>query len=262
MDAGLSGVDVGPIRLAVTVKKNGQERGASVRSRGRSAEEIIVTGVVSSRTTTSRKSMILQTARTEFVISAAHPNQFPAGDLPEVAFAGRSNVGKSSLLNMLVGRRSLARISATPGKTQQINFFRLDDHLHLVDLPGYGFAKVSKADRLDWARLIEQYIAHRPQLRLVVSLVDIRHDPTALDRDMFAWLESVGMPFLVVLTKHDKVSPLAATERRNQVVDLLSGHSFCRGVIAVSSRTRHNRDPLLREIEHARCSEGSSKNRA
>lgn len=191
---------------------------------------------------------MIQPKSVEFVISAARPGQFPPGNLPEVAFAGRSNVGKSSLLNMLVGRRALARTSATPGKTQQINFFRLDDRLHLVDLPGYGFARVSKSDRIAWARLIERYLTDRQTLRLVVSLVDIRHKPTTLDLDMFDWLEAVGVPFIVVLTKHDKVSPRAAAEREEEVALIVAPHSGCRGVIPVSAQTRFNRDRLWKEL--------------
>lgn len=187
----------------------------------------------------------------EFVISAAHPSQFPKGILPEIAFAGRSNVGKSSLLNMLVGRRSLARTSATPGKTQQINFFRLDHRVHFVDLPGYGFARVSKTDRASWARLIERYLTERPTLRLIVSLVDIRHKPTALDLDMFAWLDAVGVPFVVVLTKHDKVSAIAATAREEEVAETVSSYPGCRGVIPVSSETKFNRERLWKELMNA-----------
>lgn len=184
----------------------------------------------------------------EFVVGAARSDQFPKDDLPEIAFAGRSNVGKSSLLNMLVGRRALARTSATPGKTQQINFFRLDRRIMFVDLPGYGYARVSKTDRQAWALLIERYLSHRPNLRLVVSLIDIRHPPTALDRDMFAWLDAIGVPFLVVLTKYDKVSPTLASTRQDDVARLVDGMSGCRGILAVSSTLRHNRELLWRTL--------------
>lgn len=191
---------------------------------------------------------MMQPASIEFVISAVTRRQFPSGDLPEIAFAGRSNVGKSSLLNMLVGRRSLARISATPGKTRQINFFLLNNRIHLVDLPGYGFARVSKSDRAGWARLIERYLINRPTLRLVVSLVDIRHKPTALDMDMFAWLDAAGTPFVVVLTKYDKVSTRAAAERAEEVEALVAGYPTCRGVIPTSAHTRFNRERLWKEL--------------
>jgi GTP-binding protein len=184
----------------------------------------------------------------EFVISAAAPAQFPKTQLPEIAFAGRSNVGKSSLLNTLVSRKSLAKTSSTPGKTQQINFFRLNDRFHFVDLPGYGYAKVARTEREAWARLIETYLVQREQLRLVVALSDIRHDPPELDREMFAWLESLGRDFLIVLTKYDKVSPAQAQERKEQVMELTAGYTHCLDVIPFSSQTRHNYDRLMGTI--------------
>lgn len=187
----------------------------------------------------------------DFVISAASPAQFPKGPAPEVAFAGRSNVGKSSLLNLLVGRKSLAKTSATPGKTQQINFFHINGRYHFVDLPGYGYAKVSKTDREAWARLIEAYLRERRQLQMVVSLCDIRHEPTALDRDMFVWLEEVGRPFLIVLTKSDKVSAALVETRCSELAAMVSGLGHCVGVLPVSSHTRHNRDRLLGIIGRA-----------
>ncbi|HVZ40238.1 MAG TPA: ribosome biogenesis GTP-binding protein YihA/YsxC [Candidatus Kapabacteria bacterium] len=181
----------------------------------------------------------------DFVISAAGMAQFPRQPMPEVAFAGRSNVGKSSLLNLLVGRKSLAKTSGTPGKTQQINFFLINGQFHLVDLPGYGYAKVSKTEREAWARLIESYLRARDQLRLVVALSDIRHEPPAIDIELFRWLDAIGRPFLIVLTKHDKISPALADARRSAMIELASTYAHCVGVIAVSSTTRHNRDRLL-----------------
>jgi GTP-binding protein len=187
----------------------------------------------------------------EFIIGAAQPSQFPRTSYPEIAFAGRSNVGKSSLLNALTGRRKLAKVSGTPGKTRQINFFRINERCHFVDLPGYGYARVAKSEREEWSRVIEQFIREREQLRLVVALSDIRHEPTALDRDMFAWLEELGRPFVVVLTKYDKVSRAQADERVEQVRTLLAGWSHCVAVIPFSSETRHNLDRLLGVIGSA-----------
>ncbi len=198
---------------------------------------------------------MLRIATAEFVIGAAAPTQFPKQPTAEVAFAGRSNVGKSSLLNLLVGRKSLAKISSTPGKTQQINFFRINDRFQFVDLPGYGYAKVSKTDREAWARLIESYLRHRDQLSLVVSLSDIRHPPTALDIEMFHWLDAIGRPFLIVLTKHDKVPPAQAEARRLEVAALAASYTHCVGVLPVSSNTRHNRDRLLGIIGKALAGE-------
>ncbi len=184
----------------------------------------------------------------EFVISAARPAQFPSTRIAEVAFAGRSNVGKSSLLNTLVGRKALAKTSSTPGKTQQINFFLINGKHHFVDLPGYGYAQVSKTEREAWARVIEAYLTNREQLRLVVALSDIRHETPALDRQLFEWLHQLGQPFVVVLTKHDKVSAAEAEKRRQQVLELLDGVEECVGVIPFSSETRHNRDQLLKVL--------------
>ena len=154
----------------------------------------------------------------EFVLSAHGAGQFPRDGLPEVAFVGRSNVGKSSLLNALVLRRrkgsrragavrrkALAKTSQTPGRTRAINFFRIDRRLYFVDLPGYGFAKVPAAEQERWKRLAEAYLIHREALKLVVFIIDIRHGPTALDRQMMAWLDASGHEFCVVASKSDKL---------------------------------------------------------
>lgn len=140
-----------------------------------------------------------------FELSAALPRQLPDSELPEVAFSGRSNVGKSSLINTLLNRRNLARTSATPGKTATINFYRLDT-LRMVDLPGYGYAKVSDAEKQRWGRLIQGYLDADRDLRLVLQLLDMRHPPSREDRMMLDYLVEQGMPFLVVLTKADKLN--------------------------------------------------------
>ncbi len=142
---------------------------------------------------------------TDFMASAGRPDQFPRGPWPEVAFAGRSNVGKSSMINRLLGRRQLAHVSAAPGRTRTINFYRVNDAFLFVDLPGYGYAKVSRAVKDAWWTLVESYLTERPQLRAVVHIVDARHPPTPLDRELEAFLTAVGLPSLVVLTKADRV---------------------------------------------------------
>jgi len=147
--------------------------------------------------------MRIQTA--EFLTSAGRADQFPQGGRPEVAFAGRSNVGKSSLINRLLGRRALARTSSTPGRTRTINFYAVNDSLLCVDLPGYGYARVSRIVQEDWWRLVEEYLTHRVPLRGVVHLTDARHPPTDHDRELQAFLAAVGVPCLHVLTKADKV---------------------------------------------------------
>jgi len=142
------------------------------------------------------------------VATAAGPDGFPNDGLPEVAFLGRSNVGKSSLLNKLVGRKKLARTSATPGKTRLVHFFearRERGALLLVDLPGYGYAKVSQQERRSWRNLIESYLAHRAPLRCAVVLQDVRRDPRADEIDLLAWLGEHGIPVLVAVTKCDKL---------------------------------------------------------
>ncbi|MDQ6716795.1 MAG: ribosome biogenesis GTP-binding protein YihA/YsxC, partial [Gemmatimonadota bacterium] len=133
----------------------------------------------------------------------------PESDLPEVAFAGRSNVGKSSLLNTLVGRRKLARVSKTPGRTREINFFRVNDTFVMVDFPGYGYAKISKERKADWRPLIESYLKLTPQLRGIVLLLDIRREPSDDDREMLDFLAEVEIPTIVAVTKADKLNKAA-----------------------------------------------------
>lgn len=132
-------------------------------------------------------------------------SQFPTTGLVEVAFAGKSNVGKSSLLNTMVNRKALARTSSQPGKTQTINFYNVEDKLYLVDLPGYGYAKVSMEERKRWGEFIETYLHERIQLKLIVLLIDIRHSPGELDQMMYKWIKHHGFPMIVVATKMDKL---------------------------------------------------------
>ncbi|MCX7759884.1 MAG: ribosome biogenesis GTP-binding protein YihA/YsxC [Hydrogenothermaceae bacterium] len=141
----------------------------------------------------------------KFIKSAVKPEDFPPPDKPEVAVVGRSNVGKSSLINAIF-KRSIAKVSATPGKTRLINFFSFSDDLYFVDLPGYGFASVSKKERLDWQKMIEGYLLKRENLKLVIMLVDSRYPPTNLDFLMKEWLESYNIPYVVVATKADKLN--------------------------------------------------------
>lgn len=151
-----------------------------------------------------------------FLASYGLKKQIPPSKLPEVAFAGRSNVGKSSLINKLLGRKALARVSSVPGKTATINFFNLDGQLHLVDLPGYGYAKVGKGEKLRWAELIEGYLMDgERQLALVVLLVDMRHPLGQLDREMIEFLLEAELPFLIVLTKADKLNKTDYQKRLN-----------------------------------------------
>lgn len=142
----------------------------------------------------------------KYIISAVGPKQYPITGYPEIVFVGRSNVGKSSLLNSLCGRRALARTSARPGKTQTINFYEINGQFYLVDLPGYGYAKVSKEQRAEWGAFIFDYLRNRDRLVLIVHLIDSRHEPMKNDREVSEWLTGLDIPYIVVGTKVDKIS--------------------------------------------------------
>lgn len=148
--------------------------------------------------------MIIRDA--QFIISAVKPDQYPEGDLPEIAMAGRSNVGKSSLINKLLNRRNLARRSATPGKTQQLNYFMINNEFYFVDFPGYGFAKVPVAVKQQWGKMITKYLDIRDNLKLVLQLVDIRHEPSRDDVEFYQYLKASGRDHAIVVTKADKIS--------------------------------------------------------
>lgn len=159
--------------------------------------------------------MAVNFASTDLTISAGFPSQFPTDPRPQIAFSGRSNVGKSSLINTLLGRKALARVSASPGKTVTINFYNVDKKLYFVDLPGYGFAKRSDAERRRFSTLTDGYFVNNPNkdlLRLVIQLVDIRIGPTADDRMMIDFLSHYGIPFLIAASKADKLSKTAVAK--------------------------------------------------
>ena len=149
--------------------------------------------------------MSINVQKAEFILSAASPKDFRRDALPQVAFAGRSNVGKSSVINRLLNRKNFARVGAAPGKTTQINYFKIDNAFYLVDLPGYGYARVSKGERDRWGRLMEGYFADPELMTLGVMIVDARHKPTADDCTMAQWYRGAGCPFLVVANKLDKL---------------------------------------------------------
>lgn len=186
--------------------------------------------------------------KSELEAVAVKPAQYPPEDIPEIAFAGRSNVGKSSLLNLITGRKSLARVSGSPGKTRTINFYRCNDEFRIVDLPGYGFAKVSRAESEKWGAMIEGYLANRSTLRKVVQLVDIRHKPSAQDVQMYDYLKYYGLDGIVVATKADKVS----SNQRAACVKVIRqtlGMSKDDKVIPVSALKRSGDEELLDVIE-------------
>ncbi|WP_231784823.1 MULTISPECIES: ribosome biogenesis GTP-binding protein YihA/YsxC [Lysinibacillus] len=153
----------------------------------------------------------------EMVISAVRPDQYPEDGLPEFALAGRSNVGKSSFINRMIGRKALARISSKPGKTQTLNFYKIEEQLFFVDVPGYGYAKVSKTEREAWGKMIERYITGREELKAVVQIVDLRHPPTADDRMMYDFLKHYSIPCIVIATKADKI-PKGKWDKHKKVV--------------------------------------------
>lgn len=179
---------------------------------------------------------------------AVKPSQYPPENLKEIAFAGRSNVGKSSLLNLLTGRKKLAKVSGNPGKTRTINFFLINDEFRIVDLPGYGYAKVSKSVSESWGDMMETYIENRPNLVKIVQLVDIRHEPSKQDVQMYGYLKHFGLDGIVVATKADKVS-------RNQIpgqVKLIRqtlGLNKDDRVIPVSALKKTGHEELLDVIE-------------
>ncbi len=190
--------------------------------------------------------MIIREARLEAV--AVKASQYPEDNLPEIAFAGRSNVGKSSLLNLITGRKSLARVSGSPGKTRTINFYGIDDRFRIVDLPGYGYAKVSKSMSRDWGPMMEEYFRNRKGLKKVVQLVDIRHAPSVQDVQMYEYLRHYGLDGIVVATKADKVSrnemhKCMATIRKT--LDLGSEDV----IIPVSALKRAGHEKLLEQME-------------
>jgi GTP-binding protein len=186
--------------------------------------------------------------RAEFVKSASAPSDFPETGWPEVAFVGRSNVGKSSLLNRLAGVAQLAHVSKTPGRTQLINFFRVDERFYLVDLPGYGFAKVPLQVRKRWEGLITRYLFHRSELRLVLLIIDARRDPMPNDLEVRDLLERSGSSYVVVATKSDKISRAAMARQRVKFED-----SFGTGgkvpLLTFSAVTNQGRKELWSVIE-------------
>ena len=153
----------------------------------------------------------------ELVISAVRPEQYPEDGLPEFALAGRSNVGKSSFINRMIGRKSMARISSKPGKTQTLNFYKIEEQLFFVDVPGYGYAKVSKSEREAWGKMIERYITAREELKAVIQIVDLRHPPTADDCMMYDFLKHYNIPCIIIATKADKI-PKGKWDKHKKIV--------------------------------------------
>lgn len=189
----------------------------------------------------------------EFVKSAFDESHWPHAVLPEVAFLGRSNVGKSSLINSLLGVKGLARTSSTPGRTQALNFFLINKRFYFVDLPGYGYARVPRNVREDWGRFVTNYLANRRSLVLSIHIVDSRHEPTTLDLQLREWLLVQHKPFLTIATKSDKLSQNELQKNLARAAKILHSVGGDRGgeVIAYSALTRRGSDRIWRAIEDA-----------
>jgi len=186
-------------------------------------------------------------SKAKYESTAVKPNQYPAGETPEIALAGRSNVGKSTIINTLLNRKGIARVSSEPGKTRGINFYNVDDALYFVDLPGYGYARVSKDEKAKWGRMIETYLNSRRQLKMAMLLVDIRHAPSEDDKLMYQWIRERGLRYLVVATKTDKISRGQIHSRVQEIKKVL-GLTKEDMVIAYSSETKQGRDEIWAAI--------------
>lgn len=189
----------------------------------------------------------MKITKAEFVTSAVAPDHYPVHDLPEVALAGRSNVGKSSFINKICQRKALARTSSKPGKTQTLNFFNINDEIMFVDVPGYGYAKVSKTEREKWGVMMEQYLTSQSALRGVVLLVDIRHEPTGDDVTMYNFLKHYEIPVIVVATKLDKIKKAQRQKHEAAVKRKLQFDPSDR-FVAFSAETAEGKDEAWKAI--------------
>ena len=192
--------------------------------------------------------MALSFNKVEFILSAASEKQFVRDGMPQLAFAGRSNVGKSSVINRLVNRKNFARVGASPGKTSQINYFKIDGKLYLVDLPGYGYAKVSVEVKAKWGKMIENYLKKSPMLKCVFLLVDIRHEPSANDKTMYDWVVYNGYRPIVIATKLDKIK---RSQVQKQLKMIREGLNVAEGtpIVPYSAVTKQGRDEIWELIE-------------
>ncbi|KGP73866.1 ribosome biogenesis GTP-binding protein YihA/YsxC [Pontibacillus yanchengensis] len=183
----------------------------------------------------------------ELVISAVSQKQYPNEPLPEIALAGRSNVGKSSFINQLIQRKALARTSSKPGKTQTLNFYKLNEAFFFVDVPGYGYAKVSKTEREKWGKMMEEYFSNRQKLKMVVMIVDIRHDPSEDDRMMYDFLKHYRLPVTVIATKLDKIKRGQRAKQLKRIIEVLELEDEDT-LIPFSAETGEGKDDAWRTI--------------
>lgn len=183
----------------------------------------------------------MKVTEAELVISAVGPKQYPTDVLPEIALAGRSNVGKSSFINKMIARKNLARTSSNPGKTQTLNFYKINNKFRFVDVPGYGFAKVSKAEREKWGEFIEEYLSSREYLRAVMLIIDIRHKPSVDDQMMYEWLHHIEVPVVIVATKVDKIPKGKVQKHVKEIRETLNASNNV-PIIPFSSETSQGKD--------------------
>ena len=191
--------------------------------------------------------MIIRSLNLETVCGIT--SKLPDNQLPEIAFAGKSNVGKSSLINALMNRKSYARTSATPGKTQTINFYNINEEMYLVDLPGYGYAKVSEQEKIKWGQLIERYLHGSKQLKTVFLLIDIRHAPSANDKMMYHWIVEMGFHPIIIATKLDKIK---RSQIQKQIKIVKQGLELMPGTVVIpfSAETKQGRDEIWELVEN------------
>lgn len=189
----------------------------------------------------------MEIKQAEFKTSAVKPTQYPDDGMCEIAFVGRSNVGKSSLINTLTNRRKLVKVSGTPGKTRLINFFTINNKLYFVDLPGYGYAKVSKSEKATWGKMMEQYLINRPELKKVALLVDCRHKPTGDDVLMYDWIKHYGYEIIVVATKKDKLTKNELQKSSKVIKETLKLGKEDK-ILFFSSLKKEGKEELLEEI--------------
>ena len=187
--------------------------------------------------------------KVEFEAAFGTLKQIPQSDLPEVVFAGRSNVGKSSMLNRLFNRKNLARVSSMPGKTITINFFKVENDVRIIDLPGYGYAKVAKGEKRRWAEMMEGYFQSPRNIKLVVQLVDMRHKPSEDDYIMMRFLQDAGLPFIVAATKSDKLNKTQYNERKNALREELAEFGDNLTILPFSSEKGEGAEELKKIIE-------------
>lgn len=189
----------------------------------------------------------MEIKQSEFIISAVRPSQYPTDNKVEYAFVGRSNVGKSSLINSLTNRRKLVKVSGTPGKTRLLNFFLINNSFYFVDLPGYGYAKVSKAEQAKWGRMMEDYLVRRPQLQKVALLVDCRRKPTKDDILMYSWIKHFGYEIVIVATKKDKLHR-AELVKSNKLIRETFNLEKSEEIINISSLKKTGVEELLKNM--------------